>query len=69
MDWYGHQLKELMGVPIGLTQVDIFGGRPACRLTECNVGNFIADAMVDQTKAAIGVVNSGSFKQSLKKGT
>lgn len=68
VDWYSQQVASFMGVPIGQTRVALYGGRPTCRLRECEMGSFLADALVNQTGAPIGIVNSGSFKASLSEG-
>ena len=68
VNWYSRQLTSFMGVPIGQSMVSLYGGRPACRLRECQMGSFLADAFVNQTGAPIGIVNSGAFKTSLSEG-
>ena len=65
VDAYGRKLGQFMTKPIGRTEVELYGGRPACRLVECSMGSFIGDALVDQTGASIAISNSGSFKGSL----
>jgi len=68
VEWYSDQVAAFMSLPIGKAEVALYGGRPACRLRECQMGSFLADAMVNQTGAPIALVNSGSFKASLSKG-
>jgi len=68
VDEFGREVKNFMKRPIGRTQVELFGGRPDCRLVECTLGSFISDALVDQTNASIAILNSGSFSGSLAMG-
>ena len=57
-----------MNNTVGKTLEYIDGGRPKCRLEECPFGNFITDAMADEMKVGIAVMNSGGIKGSFKKG-
>ncbi|XP_052241530.1 5'-nucleotidase-like isoform X2 [Dreissena polymorpha] len=65
---------------IGETVVTLDGRREICRLRECNLGNLMADAMVDYyakgfnhanttwALSAIAMMNSGGIRASIKKG-
>lgn len=60
---------------IGSTKVFLDASNGACRKGECNIGNVIADAFVDEyvkyaqpgfwTGAAIGLLNSGGIRSSI----
>lgn len=43
---WGENVTELTKVEVGKTRVFLNGKSEECRLRECNLGNFIADAMV-----------------------
>ena len=57
-----------MNNTVGNTLEYIDGSRPKCRLEECQFGNFIADAMAEEMKVGIAVMNSGGIKGSFNKG-
>lgn len=62
-------------VVIGSTKVFLDASSSACRKGECNIGNLIANAFVDEyvnlappgswTRAAIGIINSGGIRTSI----
>ncbi|WAR07544.1 5NTD-like protein [Mya arenaria] len=67
---------------VGLSLVELDGRREHCRLRECNLGNMLADAMIDYyvtsgynfsneawAPAVIALLNSGSIRSSIQKGT
>ena len=66
---YKKELDRFMMQPIGRVDVELYGGRPACRLRECSLGSFLADAMASTTGVPIGVINSGVFKGKSLSGT
>ena len=53
---------------VGVSLAFVDGGRPKCRLEECPFGNFITDAMAEEMKVDIAVINSGGIKGSFEKG-
>ncbi|KAK7476208.1 hypothetical protein BaRGS_00032562 [Batillaria attramentaria] len=63
---------------VGRTAVLLDGGKPSCRLAECNMGNLITDAALRQNlrhsdglewnHVALALINSGSIRSSLPKG-
>ncbi|MWV42017.1 bifunctional metallophosphatase/5'-nucleotidase [Paenibacillus sp. HJL G12] len=68
------KVDEAMNVVIGKTEVDLHGERTEVRAVETNLGNFIADAIIDKTKtikgheADIALVNGGGIRASKKVG-
>ncbi|XP_031619289.1 protein 5NUC-like [Contarinia nasturtii] len=73
---YRPQVEEILEKVIGVTKVRLDGW--SCRITECNVGNLITDAVVntrirqhigaDLTDAPIALVASGDIRASAKIG-
>ncbi|KAI9563179.1 hypothetical protein GHT06_010637 [Daphnia sinensis] len=69
------EVEALSEKEVGKTLVFLDGNRLACRMVECNLGNFIADAYVDLftkfagegqwTKVAIALVNGGGVRASI----
>ena len=57
-----------MNNTVGITLAFVDGGRPKCRLEECQFGNFITDAMAEEMKVDIAVINSGGIKGSFDQG-
>jgi 2',3'-cyclic-nucleotide 2'-phosphodiesterase (5'-nucleotidase family) len=57
-----------MNNSVGVATDYIDGGRPKCRLEECQFGNFITDAMAAEMKVDIAVINSGAIKGSFDRG-
>ncbi len=58
---------------VGTTSVDLIGGNPAARTGETNLGNLIADGMLDKAKAinpntVIALQNGGGIRTTLKAG-
>lgn len=58
---------------VGTTAVDLIGGNPAARTGETNLGNLIADGMLDKAKAinpntVIALQNGGGVRTTLKAG-
>lgn len=74
LDVYRPGVLALQNEIIGYTRVHLEG---SCRRQECNLGNFIADAMVDWnaikysgegwTDAAIGMIQGGGIRSSIEK--
>jgi 5'-nucleotidase / UDP-sugar diphosphatase len=61
------QDKELSQV-IGSTSVKLVGDREVVRVGESNLGNLIADAMLEETKADIAITNGGGIRASIEPG-
>ena len=58
---------------VGTTSVDLIGGNPAARTGETNLGNLIADGMLDKAKSinpntVIALQNGGGVRTTLKAG-
>ena len=51
---------------IAYSEVNLYGGRPKCRLQECAFGSFMADAMASSLNSSAALLNSGSIKGSLQ---
>ncbi len=72
LDSYRPQLEKSKSIIVGSTKVFLNG---SCRLQECNLGNFIADSMVDYaayykgedswTDAVIGFIQGGVIRTSI----
>ncbi|XP_051165504.1 protein 5NUC-like [Leptopilina boulardi] len=76
LDKWREQINELKTKVIGHTKVLLNGNSKICRREECNLGNMIADAMIQHnaldfhsknawTDAAIAMINSGSIRSSI----
>ncbi|KAK4026090.1 hypothetical protein OUZ56_015113 [Daphnia magna] len=69
------EVEALSEKEVGKTLVFLDGNRLSCRMVECNLGNFIADAYVDLftkfagegqwSKVAIALVNGGGVRASI----
>ncbi|XP_046636695.1 snake venom 5'-nucleotidase-like [Daphnia pulicaria] len=69
------EVEALSEKEVGKTRVFLDGNRLSCRMVECNLGNFLADAYVDLftkfagegqwNKVAIALVNSGGIRASI----
>lgn len=65
MPWR-EKIESLAQKEVGKTRVFLDGSRLACRMRECNLGNFITDAYIDQvshflhTNLLIITVNNNS---------
>ncbi|KAK9711182.1 5prime-nucleotidase, C-terminal domain [Popillia japonica] len=69
-------VEEVGNTPLGTSKVHL--NQTNCRYSECNLGNFMTDAMVAYyannstedtwTKAAIGMVNAGGIRTSIGAG-
>lgn len=58
-------LIALQATVIGQSTVVMVGDRAICRVTECNLGSLVADAMRAQTRAQIAFINSGSIRTNI----
>ncbi|MBU1336253.1 MAG: 5'-nucleotidase C-terminal domain-containing protein [Alphaproteobacteria bacterium] len=64
-------IEEAMGVVIGTTTADIDGSRETCRVVECQMGNLVADAMLDRVVdqgVTIAIQNGGGLRASIDAG-
>lgn len=64
-------LEEIRAKVIGSTSETIDGSRETCRAQECSMGNLIADAMLDRTRAQgvqIVIQNGGGIRASIDAG-
>jgi 5'-nucleotidase/UDP-sugar diphosphatase len=67
----GAPIEELKNKEVAETTAAIDGSRETCRAQECEMGNLIADAMVDRTKdqgVTIAVQNGGGIRASIDAG-
>jgi 5'-nucleotidase len=64
-------LNELRAMVIGKSSALIEGNRKFCRVQECEMGNLIADAMLDRVAAqgvTIALANAGNIRASIEPG-
>ena len=61
-------LVELTNTEIGETAVFLVGDRAVCRVEECNLGNLIADAVMENTGADIVFQNGGGIRADIDEG-
>ncbi|MGV8854377.1 MAG: bifunctional metallophosphatase/5'-nucleotidase [Devosia sp.] len=64
-------LAEAMNKVIGTTTAPIEGSREVCRAKECEMGNLVADAMLDRTAdqgVTIAIQNGGGLRASIDAG-
>ncbi len=67
----GAPIEELKKLEVSETSAAINGSRDACRAVECEMGNLIADAIVDRTKdqgVTIAIQNGGGIRASIDQG-
>ncbi|MDI7860520.1 5'-nucleotidase C-terminal domain-containing protein [Rhizobiaceae bacterium n13] len=67
----GKPIEELRLKVIGETSAPIDGSRETCRAQECEMGNLVADAMVDRVKGqgvTIAIQNGGGLRASIDAG-
>ncbi len=64
-------IEELKKKIVGNTSAPIEGSREICRVAECEMGNLVADAMLDRVKdqgMTIAFANSGGLRASIDAG-
>ncbi len=61
-------IADLTKQEIGETSVFLVGDRKVCRAEECNLGNFVADAMRAYSKAQIAITNGGGIRSNVPVG-
>lgn len=68
---YGAPLDALLSSQIGRSTVELVGDRSKIRSEETNLGNLVADAMLEKTraeKAQIAIINGGGIRTSIATG-
>lgn len=60
--------RPILDVVVGETKVDLDGERENVRTRETNLGNLIADTMLESAKGDIAFTNGGGIRASIKKG-
>ncbi|GFE65461.1 bifunctional metallophosphatase/5'-nucleotidase [Litoreibacter roseus] len=64
-------LDEIRNKVVASTAASIEGNRDVCRVQECEMGNLVADAMLDRVKdqgVSIAIANSGGIRASIDAG-
>lgn len=64
-------IEETKALVVGVAQEVINGDRSVCRVTECPMGNLVADAMLDRVKGqgvTIAIQNGGGLRASIDSG-
>lgn len=61
-------IEELKQTPVGESAVFLVGDRAVCRVQECNLGNFVTDAMRAATGAQIAITNGGGIRSNVPVG-
>ncbi len=61
-------ISTLTKQEIGESGVFLVGDRKVCRAEECNLGNFVADAMRAYSKAQIAITNGGGIRSNVPVG-
>ncbi len=67
----GKPIEELKTKIIGKTDAPIDGTRESCRAKECEMGDLVADAMLDRVKGqgvTIAITNGGGLRASIDAG-
>ncbi len=67
----GAPIEELKKKIVGKSSDPIEGAREVCRVTECSMGNLVADAMLDRVKGQgiqIAFANGGGLRASINSG-
>lgn len=65
---YKREVEKKMNIVVGRSDVLLDGGRPKCRLEECDFGDFVTDAMASEMHVGIAILNSGGITGSFQKG-
>jgi len=61
-------IEELRNTPVGESGVFLVGDRSVCRVSECNMGNMIADAIRENTGVDIALQNAGGIRADIEDG-
>ena len=65
-------IEELKAMEVGETTAPIDGDRTSCRAGECEMGNLVADAMLDRVRDQgidVAIQNGGGLRASIDAGT
>lgn len=62
------EMKSVTGEVVGKTTVALEGKRENVRSRETNLGNLLADAMKEETKADLAITNGGGIRDSIDVG-
>ncbi len=68
----GAPIEELKNQVVAEIDTPIDGGRDTCRAVECEMGNLVADAMLERTRdqgVTIAIQNGGGLRASIDAGT
>jgi len=69
---YAEELREYAAEPVGSSAVLLDGRESSCRFRECNLGNLIADALLEEGRARGGaelaLQNGGGIRSSITAG-
>jgi len=71
IDELGASIEAAMGEVVAQVAEDIDGTRESCRAVECQMGNLVADAMLDRVKGqgvTIALQNGGGLRASIQGG-
>ncbi|MFB6365712.1 5'-nucleotidase C-terminal domain-containing protein [Paenibacillus elgii] len=60
--------EKVLQQKVGSTSVKLVGDREVVRKGESNLGNLIADAMIDETGADVAIMNGGGIRDSIAAG-
>ncbi len=60
--------EQVLQQKVGSTSVKLVGDREVVRKGESNLGNLIADAMIDETGADVAITNGGGIRDSIAAG-
>ncbi len=67
----GAPIEELKKKVVGATTAAIDGTRETCRAAECQMGDLVADAMLDRVKGqgmSMAITNGGGLRASIQQG-
>ena len=68
VDKYAGEIAAEVMVEVGTAVKPLVGERDLVRSVETNLGDFLADMLLQQSKADMAVVNGGSIRSSIAKG-
>ncbi len=64
-------LLPLLNQPVGISSVTLVGEAASCRFAECNLGDLIADGILEQTKdqgTQVAIINGGGIRTGIHAG-
>uniref|UniRef100_A0A7C5EV89 Bifunctional metallophosphatase/5'-nucleotidase n=1 Tax=Desulfobacca acetoxidans TaxID=60893 RepID=A0A7C5EV89_9BACT len=65
---YQKKVDQVLGEPVGYTDVVLEGDSELVRTRETNLGNLVADIIRAKTKAEVALINGGSIRKSIPPG-